>query len=184
MARRPGERDITLSPRARRIAGWVAAVGLVIGIAIGVRLVGGTGDGSPNAAATPSPDAADVPQITFGTALDPTTGLVATPARTSRFGADDAFAYSTTDVAPQPTLFVEVERITADDAEVVQARAAQTLPAGAVATAFEVPAAVLLDAFGPGEYRMRIYRAAADPRPAAEGTFVLEGISGSPEASG
>ena len=183
MARRPGERELSLSPRSRRIAGWVAALGLVIGIAVGVRLVGGTGDGVPRADA-PSADATAVPQITFGTALDPTTGLVATPARTSSFGAEETFAYSTADVAPQPTLFVEVERLTPDGAEVVQGRAPQTLPAGAAATAFAVPAAVLLDAFGAGEYRMRIYRAATDERPAAEGTFVLEAISASPGASG
>ncbi len=184
MARRPGERELNLSPRARRIAGWVAAVGLIIGIAVGVRLVGGSGDGSPGAVATGSAIPSDVPQITFGTALDPATGLVATPARTTRFAADETFAYSTADVAPQPTVFVEVERVTADGAEVVQPRAAQTLPAAALATAFEVPAAVLHDAFGPGEYRMRIYRTAADERPAAEGVFVLESLPASPGTSG
>lgn len=183
MARRPGERQLDLSPRARRIAGWVAAAGLVIGIAIGVRLVGGTGDGSPEGTSSASAATAGA-EITFGTALDPGTGLVATTARTARFEADDTFAYSAADVAPQPTVFVEVERITTDGAEVVQARASQTLPAGAAATAFEVPAAVLLDAFGPGEYRMRIYRSATDERAAAEGVFVLEAVSASPGASG
>ena len=184
MARRPGERELNLSPRARRIAGWVAAAGLVIGIAIGVRLVGGTGDGSPGAVGTTSAAPAEVAGITFGTALDSATGLVATPARTTRFRADEPFAYSIADIAPQPTVFVEVERLTADGSEVVQERAAQNLPAGAAATAFEVPAAVLHEAFGPGDYRMRIYLAAADERPAAEGTFLLEPAPASPAPSG
>lgn len=184
MARRPEERELDLSPGARRIAGWVAAIALVAGIALGVRLVGGSGDGSPGAATTPSAAAADTRPITFGTALDPTTGLVATPSRTTRFADGETFAYSVADMPPPPTLYVEVERVGGGSAEVVQQPAAQSLAPDAVATAFSVPVSVLLEAFGPGEYRMRIYLAAGEELPAAEGAFVLVAGVESPAPSG
>ncbi|MEP7081758.1 MAG: hypothetical protein ABI841_02150 [Chloroflexota bacterium] len=174
MARRPGERELHLSPGARRIAGWVAAVALVGGIALGVRIVGGSGDGSPGAEGSPSAPAGDVAPITFGTALDPATGLVATPARTPRFEASDPFVYSVADVPPPSTVYVEVERMGGGPAEIVQEQSVQTLAPTSPAIAFSVPAAVLLEAFGPGEYRMRIYLA-GDTAPLAEGTFVLVG---------
>lgn len=183
MARRPGEREFHLSPGARRIAGWVAAIALVGGIALGVRIVGGSGDGSPAAGGSPSAPAGDVAPITFGTALDPTTGLVATPARTSRFEESDAFVYSVADIPPPPTVYVEVERVGGGPAEVVQEQSVQTLAPDSAAIAFSVPAAVLLDAFGPGEYRMRIYLAGTTV-PLAEGTFVLVGsVAASPAPS-
>ena len=48
MARRPdGDDRFSLSPRARRIAGWLAALLLVLGIAAVVRFLGGNGDGTP-----------------------------------------------------------------------------------------------------------------------------------------
>jgi hypothetical protein len=182
MARRPGERRVSLSPPARRLAGWLAALGLVAAIAIGVRLVGGTGEGSPDAAATPTAGVGST--ITFGTALDPVDRLVPAAARTSRFAPGDTFAYAAADVPSQPTVWVDVERVTADGAEIVQDRAEQRLPETAPAIAFEVPAGVLHDAFGPGEYRMRIYLDADDEYAAAEGTFVLEGSVTSPAPSG
>ncbi len=183
MARRPGEREFNLSPRARRIAGWVAAIALVGGIALGVRIIGGTGDGSPGAAGSPSAPAGDVAPITFGTALDPATGLVATPARTSRFEEGDSFVYSVADVPPPTTVYVEVERVGGGSAEVVQEQSVQTLAPESPAIAFSVPAAVLLDAFGPGEYRMGIYLA-GETLPVAEGTFVLVGtVATSPAPS-
>lgn len=183
MARRPGERQLHLSPGARRIAGWVAAIALVAGIALGVRIVGGSGDGSPAAPGSPSAPAADVRPITFGTALDPETGLVATPARTSRFEEADAFVYSVADVSPPPTVYVEVERVDGGPADIVQEPSMQTLAPDSLAIAFSVPAAVLLDAFGPGEYRMRIYLA-GEAVPVAQGVFVLVGsVARSPAPS-
>lgn len=183
MARRPGERQLHLSPGARRIAGWVAAIALVAGIALGVRIVGGSGDGSPAAPGSPSAPAADVRPITFGTVLDPETGLVATPARTSRFEEADLFVYSVADVPPPSTVYVEVERVDGGPADIVQEPSMQTLAPDSLAIAFSVPAAVLLDAFGPGEYRMRIYLA-GEAVPVAQGVFVLVGsVARSPAPS-
>lgn len=174
MARRPGDRGLSLSPRARRIAGWVAAVVLVAGIAIGVRLVGGSGDGSPGGGATASASASEALPITFGTSLDPATGLVATASRTTRFADGETFAYAVPGLQPPPaTVYVKVERIEEGEFEVVQPPAQQAIAAGAAVTAFSVPAAALLEAFGPGEYRMRVYLAPSDQQPAAEGTFSL-----------
>jgi hypothetical protein len=173
MARRPGGRDLQLSSGARRLAGWVAAIALVAGIALGVRLVGGSGDGSPGAEGSPSTSSGDVAPITFGTALDPATGLVATPARTSRFEEGDTFAYSVSELPPPAEVYVEVERLGGDAMEVVQEPSVQTLGPDSVAIAFTVPAAVLLDAFGPGEFRMRIYLAEGSRVPIGEGTFSL-----------
>src|SRR5687767_10924730 len=48
MARRPGlDGRFSLSPRERRILGWVVAIVLVLGIALVVRVVGGDADGAP-----------------------------------------------------------------------------------------------------------------------------------------
>lgn len=179
MARRPGEpRALVLSPRARRIAGWVAAVALVAGIALGVRLIGGSGDGSPTEPVA-SGTAVDTASITFGTLLDPATGLVATASRTQSFERADTFAYSVADVAPEPSVDVEVERIAGGVLTVVQHASPQSLAPGAATIAFSVPAEALVDAFGPGEYRMRIYRARTS-QPLAEGTFTLVGTLESP----
>ena len=185
MARRPRERrEINLSPGARRIAGWVAAIALVAGIALGVRIVGGSGDGSPETAGSSSPPAVDALPITFGTSLDPATGLVATAARATEFRDGDAFVYSVADLPPPRTVSVEVERVSGGPAEVVQEPSVQAIAPDALAVAFSVPAAVLLEAFGPGEYRMRIYLT-GEGSPAAEGTFVLvASLVPSPESSG
>lgn len=180
MARRPGEDRFSLSPRARRVAGWLAAVALVAGIALGVRFLGGTGDEAPpGGAAAPSGSVTAAP-ITFGTALDPETGLVATPARTSRFELGETFAYSVRDVIPPATVHVEVERVSGGTPGIVQAAAPQTLAPEATAIAFAVPVDILLEAFGPGDYRMRIYREPAGVL-LAEGEFTL--VGGEPEAS-
>lgn len=182
MARRPGERELNLSPGARRIAGWLAAIALVAGIALGVRIIGGSGEGSPRAG-SPSQPAVDPLPITFGTALDPASGLVATAARTTKFEDGDLFVYSVAELLPPSTVFVEVERVSGGPAEVVQEPSAQNIARDSIAIAFSVPADVLLDALGAGEYRMRIYLA-GEAEPAAEGTFVLVGsLVASPAAS-
>jgi hypothetical protein len=178
MARRPGEdRRFTLSPRDRRIAGWLAAAAVVVIIAVVVGVLGGNADGSPVAPGTSATaSAAASGSIRFGTALDATSGLVSSGAETNRFAAGDTFAYSVDPGAVVPaTVYVGVERTSGGAQEVVQSAAEdglQDLPEGASAIAFTVPAARLLEVFGPGEYRMTIY---TDPTaaPIAEGTFVL-----------
>lgn len=182
MARRSGDRQIDLSPRARRVVGWVAAAALVIGIALAVRVVGGAGDGVPTASPGGSAAAGGPLAIAFGTSLDPATGLVAPATRTTRFAAGDTFAYSVADMPPPATVSVEVERIAGGPLEVVQRPSRQVLGDAAV-VAFAVPADALLEDFGPGEYRMRIY-AEGETTPAAEGVFELVAASSPAEPTG
>jgi hypothetical protein len=185
MARPRGEYGaVRLSPRARQIAGWLVALLLVIGVALVVRLVGGSGEGAPGAGA-PSASAAagDAAQIAFGTAIDDATGQVAADARTDRFAAGDTFAYSVEpgDEVPDP-VYVAVERVGGGPAGVVQeAIDPQSLP-DPRAVAFTVPTEDLLAVFGPGAYVMRIH-ADPDAEPIAEGEFVLVGSAASPTGS-
>lgn len=180
MARRPGEDGrFALSPRERRILGWVAAIVIVIGIAIVVGVLGGNADGAPvDPGDSITPSAATPLAIAFGTELDGTTWQVAAGAGTDRFLESDLFAYAVPPTSTVPaTVYVEVARIAGGAEEVVQAAATdgdQPVPAGRPAIAFSVPAANLFTAFGPGEYRMRIYVDPADA-PLAEGTFILVG---------
>ena len=185
MARRPGdERRRSLTPSQRRLAGWAAALALVVGIAVVVGILGGNGDGAavvPDASGeSPGPSIAE---ITFGTAIDPVTGEVATTSRVARFEADDAFAYSVRSEEQLPTvIYVEVERTAGGPTEVVQAipDGDQGLPDNAEVIAFTVPAIRLLDEFGPGTYEMRIHLD-AEGEPVAEGTFEL--VDPAPPAS-
>jgi hypothetical protein len=178
MARRSGlDGRFSLSPRERRILGWVVALVLVLGIALVVRVVGGDADGAPVAAdGSASPSAVTALEIAFGTAIDPATGEVAVDARTNRFAAPDPFAYSVRPPAPVPTtIYVEVERTGGGTLEIVQGPDSdweQTVADGSATIAFTVPAANLHTDFGPGEYRMRIFET-PDAAPMAEGAFVL-----------
>ena len=180
MARRPGgEGRFTLSRRQKLIAGWLAAIAVILLIAIAVRFLGGDGDGSP---VVPSPsasgDSAAAAAITFGTSLDPTSGEVPEAARTTRFADGDTFAYSVAPAGALPsTIYVEVERVGGGAAGIVQEAdpdGVQPVPPGRPAIGFTVPAANLLAVFGPGEYVMRIHVDPADD-PIAEGSFVLVG---------
>ncbi|HEY6608798.1 MAG TPA: hypothetical protein VI277_06345 [Candidatus Limnocylindria bacterium] len=173
MARpRAGDGRIDLSPRARLIGGWLAAVLLVLGIAAGVRLLGGNADGSapvptPGASASGSP----LP-ITFGTALGDDR-LVTSASATTRFTPDDTFAYSVADAEPASTVYVAVERTGGGPLEVVQpASDPQAIPNAPALIGFTVPAANLFEAFGAGTYRMTISLEPDGP-PLAEGTFEL-----------
>ncbi len=186
MARRPGdERRRGLTPSQRRLAGWGAALALVVGIAVVVGILGGNGDGAavvPDASGA-SPDAS-IAEITFGTAIDPITGEVAAASRVARFEAEDTFAYSVRPAEELPALiFVEVERTAGGRTEIVQAISDgdQGLPDEAEVIAFAVPAGDLLEAFGPGTYDMRIHLD-AEGEPVAEGTFEL--VDPGPPASG
>jgi hypothetical protein len=180
MARRPGgEGRFTLTGRQKLIAGWLVAIGLILVIALVVRFLGGDGDGTP---VVPSPSASDgtaaPAAIVFGTSLDQATGEVPEAARINRFAAGDTFAYAVPASGDVPsTVYVEVERVGGGTAGVVQDAATegvQPVPAGRPAIAFTVPAARLLEVFGPGEYVMRIH---LDPiaDPIAQGSFVLVG---------
>lgn len=184
MARGPAdENGRALSPRARRIGGWVAAVLLIIGIAAVVRFLGGNGDGTSVAPSPQGTNGAPAQAITFGTALDSSSGEVAEDARTDRFADGDTFVYSVPPTATvPPAVYVEVLTAGAEPAETLQEPLdAQRLPNSEV-IAFSVPAADLLAVFGAGQYRMRIY---ADPAgdPIAEGTFELVAPAASAPAS-
>jgi hypothetical protein len=180
MARRPSEGGrLALSPRARLIAGWVAAVLLVLGIAGAVRLLGESGD---DGAVIPSPsgdEAATVLPIVFGTALT-TERLVPVEARTATFEAGMTFAYAVDGREPAEAVYVEVERTDGGTLETVQEPVeAQQIPGGPALIGFTVPTANLLDAWGPGVYVMRIYLEPAG-EPIAEGGFTLVGAAPSP----
>ena len=186
MARRPGSDGVAfdLSPRAMRVAGWVAAALIFLGIAIVVGWLGGDAESGPLGASPSASVQQETAAIEFGTALDTSAGVVAEGARTDRFTAGDLFAYAVVNpsAAPDP-VYVEVRRTAGGAVEVVQTPLDGRQPLEYPrALAFDVPADNLLAVFGPGEYLMLIY---ADPAaaPIAEGTFVLVGPNASPAAS-
>lgn len=185
MARRPGEDGpiLDISPRTARVAGWVLAALIIVGIAVGVGVFGGDADevgADPSAAASPS---AVGEEIAFGTAIDDVTGEVAEAARVDRFGPGDTFAYSARPAEPLPTaIYVEVRRVAGGADEVVQPPSRQPLPEGAEVIAFAVPAELLVEEFGPGEFVMTIYAALGEDV-IAEGTFTLVGPEASPATS-
>lgn len=181
MARRPGgEERRPLSPQVRRIAGWVAAVAIIAGIAVAVGLLGGNADGTA-VGPTPTQTAGGAPEeIRFGTALDPATHEVAEDAETDRFVEGDPFVYSfRPDEPPPPTVWVEVRRNADGSGEAVQDPAPHGLADDALVIAFEVPAARLFADFGIGDYEMRIYLA-EDEAPVATGSFELVAPGPSP----
>lgn len=182
MARRPdGSGRLTLSPRVRWIAGWVAAIAIIGGIALFVRLLGGNADGAdvlPSASA--SPTGGQAATIRFGTALDPATGEVAADAETDRFVETDQFAYSYRPPEPPPTtVWVEVVRGAEGEGQTVQAPAPHGLADDALVIGFEVAAAALFADFGAGPFQMRIYLVEGD-LPAAVGSFELIAPGASP----
>ena len=174
MARRPirrRTRRLVFTPRASRLAGWLAALLLVLAVAAAARIFGGDGDGS-GVVGQPSPSAAARLTITFGTALDDRR-LVPDDARATRFARGDTFAYSVNDADPASAIYVEVRRVGGGPIETVQAPVEEQLIPGAPARiGFTVPAADLVDAFGDGTFEMLIY---LDPagEPIAEGRFEL-----------
>jgi hypothetical protein len=186
MARRPdGSGRFTLTPRSRRIAGWVAALAIVGGIALFVRFLGGDADGT---AVVPSPSSSPAPgetaAIRFGTRLDPATGEVAADAETDRFVASDRFAYSFRPAVPPPeTVWVEVRRGADGAGKAVQEPSPQSLAAGAPVIGFEVDASALFEDFGSGPFEMRIYLA-PDGDAVASGSFELVATVPSASPSG
>jgi hypothetical protein len=135
---------------------------------------------------TPSPPAG-LP-IRFGLALDPETSRAVRPVR--RFHAGQRFAYSVTLAQPATTssIFVEVERLSGKTPRVVQERSIQHITAGRRTFAFTVPVDDLLEAWGAGQFAMRIYLP-QESVPLATGRFRLaaprsDPPSGEPAPSG
>ena len=175
------QRRVVLTPRARRLAGWLAALMLVLMVAAAARVLGGDGDGL-GAAGQVSPSPLGRLEITFGTGLDDRR-LVPDDARATRFVRGETFAYSVNDADPASAIYVEVRRVGGGPIEVVQAPTdAQPIPGAPARIGFTVPAAVLLDVFGDGTYEMLIY---LDPagQPIADGRFELIEVSSSASAS-
>jgi hypothetical protein len=172
---------IDLSPRARLIGGWLAAVLLILLIAAAVRLFGGNADGTA-VDPTPGGSASSPLPIAFGTELD-VDRVVASASRTERFVPEDLFAYSVADAEPASRVYVEVRRTAGGPIEQVQAAVdAQAVPGGPATIGFTVPAANLFDAFGPGTYEMRI-SLEPEGQPIAVGTFELIAPDGSAPAA-
>src|SRR5687767_13894069 len=96
MARRPGSEGVALdlSPRAMRIAGWIAVAVIILGIAIVVGWLDGDAESGPIGALPSATAEVEAVAIEFGTALDTSTWAVAEGSGTDRFTAGDLFAYS------------------------------------------------------------------------------------------
>jgi hypothetical protein len=182
MARRPMRpQRPPFTPRARGLAGWLAALLIVLAVAAAARFLGGDGDGS-GVAGDASPSSVTRLPITFGTALD-ARRLVPDDAQSTRFSRDDTFAYSVNDADPASTIYVEVRRVAGGPIGIVQLPDdPQTIPEAPARIGFTVPAAALFDAWGDGTFEMLIY---LDPagEPIAAGRFELIEVSASSSAS-
>lgn len=166
-----GERRGGPGPRARTWLGWAAAA---VGFALVAFFVGRAGSEAGLPSPTPSPSAAGPLPITFGTALDPASGEAIEP--TDRFRDGDLFTYSVR-MATAPgveAILVEIIRLNDDATEsVAQLPSEQGIVPTSPVFAFEVLTTDLLDAWGPGNYAMRIYLpGAADPFAAGRFTLV------------
>jgi hypothetical protein len=180
MARRPTDRGrFRLSPRARQLAGWVAALLLVLGIAGAVRLFGESGDEGVVVASPSGTDGGATLAIVFGTELS-AERVVPVGVRTTSFERGDLFAYAVDGGQPAGAAYVEVERTDGGPLETVQEPIeAQPIPDAPALIGFTVDSAVLLDAWGPGAYLMRIYLEPGG-EPIAEGRFILAEAPPSP----
>ena len=132
---------------------------------------------APAPTATPAPTPTPTPvrpgTLAFGTAFDPATKRITAPA--TAFAPGSVFAHSITLTEPFGVRLIqeEVVRVAADGTEtVVQRRNATSLavdPSGTSA-AFSVNTNALIESWGPGTYRMRVYRG---DELLAEGEFQL-----------
>ena len=172
-----GERRGAPGPRARTWLGWAAAAAGVVLVAF---LIGRAGSESGLPSPTPSPSAAGPLPISYGTALDPATGEAIQP--TDRFRAADRIAYSVRLPGPAgaETILVEIVRVGPDGETVVQEPATQGIVASSsvIGFMFAVPTSDLLEAWGPGDYAMRIYLPGST-EPLAAGRFTLVETPGS-----
>ena len=95
--------------------------------------------------------------IVFGTELS-AERVVPVGARTTSFERGDLFAYAVDGGQPAEAVYVEVERTDGGPLETVQEPIeAQPIPDAPALIGFTVESAILLDAWGPGAYLMRIY---------------------------
>jgi hypothetical protein len=158
-------------PRASSWLGWAAAA---LGVVVVAFLVGRAGSEAGLPVATPSPSARAPLPISFGTALDPTSGIAVN--LTTRFRAEDPIAYSVRlSAAPGvDTILVEIVRLDADGESVAQPPSRQGIvPTSTVIRfTFAVATGQLLDDWGPGTYEMRIYLP-GERDPLAQGRFTL-----------
>jgi hypothetical protein len=143
-------------------------------VAIVAFLVGRAGSEAGLPSPSPSPSATGPLPITFGTALDPASGDAIQP--TERFRASDPIAYSVRLPASPGvgTILVEIVRLAQDGETIVQEPSEQGISATSpvIGFTFAVPTSDLLDAWGAGNYAMRIYLpGTADP--IATGRFTL-----------
>ena len=180
MARRPGDRGrLRLSPRARQLAGWVAALLLVLGIAGRGSAVRRERRRGGRRCEPVGHDGGATLAIVFGTELS-AERVVPVGARTTSFERGDLFAYAVDGGQPAEAVYVEVERTDGGPLETVQEPIeAQQIPDAPALIGFTVESAVLLDAWGPGAYLMRIYLEPGG-EPIAEGRFVLAEAPPSP----
>ena len=157
------------APQTRAILSWGAAVLLLVAFAF---IVGRPAAETGVLSGTPAPSTVPPLAIVFGRALDPATNVAID--NTDSFLAGDPFAYSVTlSAAPgTDTILVEITRVVAGVRTVVQAPSVQEIIPEAPTFAFQVLTDDLLAAWGPGDYEMRIFFAAAEP-PFAVGTFTL-----------
>ncbi len=169
MAQRGGEGIASLAP----LLGWVAVIGLVVLVAF---IVGRPNRDAGTAAATGSPEPSVLP-VVFGTAIDHDSGEAA--GQTTRFWPGDPFAYSVRlpAIVGQDTIYVEVLRVTAEGLEQLQAPQAQKTLADRSVIAYLVTTDGLIEAFGTGDFMLRIYLDPSAP-PAAAGSFTVMAAAG------
>lgn len=157
-------------PRARSWLSWGAAAIAVAAVAFFVGRAGSEID-----VASPTPITSVAPlTVTFGTALDPSTGEAVQ--LTNRFRAGDPIAYSVIlpAAAGADKVLVEIVRIEGGAETVVQPAAEQGIAAASrtIAFTFAVSTDELLVAWGPGDYVMRIFLPTS-AAPIAAGRFTL-----------
>ena len=141
---------------------------VLVGLAF---IVGGPG-AAVEPTAKPSAKATGAVAITFGSALDEVSHRISDPQQEFRPG--DTFAYSVELADPSETglVLVRVVRSTGSGEVEVQAKTPEGMDPGSRLLHVELPAARLYDAWGAGEYVMRVY-APADGPVIAEGRFTL-----------
>lgn len=152
---------------------WLAWAAAAVGVAVVAFLVGRAGSEAGLPSPTPSPSALGPLPIAYGAALDPVSGEAIQP--TDRFRDGDPFAYSVRmPAAPgNDTILVQIIRLNADGTETVaQPPSEQGIVPTSRVFAFNVLTSTLLDAWGPGDYAMRIYLPGAG-EPFAAGRFTL-----------
>jgi len=149
--------------------GWGAAIIVLVGLAF---IVGGPGAAEESPTAEPSATAAGAVAIVFGSALDEVSHQVSEPQQA--FSSGDTFAYAAELATPSETglVLVQVLRLNGSGEVEVQAKSPEGMVPGSRLVHVELPAARLYDAWGAGQYVMRIY-APADGPVIAEGRFTL-----------